>query len=99
MKYAFVRDHAAIFPVRRMCAVLDAHPSGYYAWRRSPHSARTLEDRRLMELIRQSWQDSDRLYGYRKVTHDLRDLGERCGRHRVARLMRENRLRSQTGYK
>ncbi len=99
MKYAFVRDHAAIFPVRRMCAVLDVHPSGYYAWRRSPHSARTLEDRRLMELIRQSWQDSNRLYGYRKVTHDLRDLGERCGRHRVARLMRENRLRSQTGCK
>lgn len=99
MKYAFVRDHAAVFPVRRLCAVLDIHPSGYYAWRRSPHSARAIEDKRLVELIRQSWQDSEHIYGYRKVTHDLRDLGESCGRHRVARLMRENHLRSQTGYK
>lgn len=99
MKYAFVRDHTTVFPVRRMCAVLGIHPSGYYAWRRSPHSARALEDRRLVGLISQSWHDSGQVYGYRKVTHDLRDLGERCGRHRVARLMRENHLRSQTGYK
>lgn len=98
MKYAFVRDHTTVFPVRRMCAVLGIHPSGYYAWRRSPHSARALEDRRLVGLISQSWHDSGQVYGYRKVTHDLRDLGERCGRHRVARLMRENHLRSQTGY-
>lgn len=39
------------------------------------------------------------MYGYRKVTHDLRDWGETCGRHRVARLMRQNLMRSQTGYK
>jgi len=78
--------------------MLGIHPSGYYAWRRSPYSTRALEDRRLVGLIRQSWQDSGHVYGYRKVTHDLRDLGEHCGRHRVARLMRENRLRSQTGY-
>lgn len=99
MKYAFVRDHTVVFSVRRMCAMLDVHPSGYYAWRRSPQSARAIEDRRLAALIRQSWQDSGRIYGSRKVTHDLRDLGEHCGKHRVARLMRENRLRSQTGYK
>ncbi|MGS1118400.1 IS3 family transposase [Castellaniella sp. UC4442_H9] len=99
VKYAFVCDHTTVFPVRRMCSVLGIHPSGYYAWRRSPHSARALEDRRLVGLIRQSWHDSGQVYGYRKVTHDLRDLGERCGKHRVARLMRENHLRSQTGYK
>lgn len=99
MRYAFIQDHATVFPVRRMCSLLDVHPSGYYAWRSSPHSPRALEDRRLVGLIRQSWADSEYVYGYRKVTHDLRDLGERCGKHRVARLMRENHLRSQTGYK
>ena len=99
MKYAFVRDHTMVFPVRRMCSVLGIHSSGYYAWRRCPDSTRALEDRRLVALIRHSWQDSGHVYGYRKVTHDLRDLGERCGKHRVARLMRENQLRSQTGYK
>lgn len=29
----------------------------------------------------------------------MRDLGERCGKHRVARLLRLEGLRSQTGYR
>ncbi|MEE9705956.1 IS3 family transposase [Aeromonas veronii] len=29
---------------------------------------------------------------------DLRDAGEACGKHRVAKLMRREGLRSQTGY-
>jgi putative transposase len=99
MKYAFIRDHAEQYPVRRLCSVLKVHPSGYYAWRRNPESRRAREDGRLLRLIRQSWEDSGRIYGYRKVTHDLRDIGEHCGRHRVARLMRQNRIRSQTGYR
>ncbi len=39
------------------------------------------------------------MYGYRKVTDDLRDLGETCGKHRVYRLMRQGKLRSQTSYR
>jgi putative transposase len=38
-------------------------------------------------------------YGYRKVSDDLRDLGERCGINRVHRFMRSSGLRSQTGYR
>ena len=34
----------------------------------------------------------------RKLTLDMRDLGERCGKHRVARLLKGEGLRSQTGY-
>ena len=37
--------------------------------------------------------------GYRKLTLDMRDLGERCGKHRVARLLRREGIRSQTGYR
>ena len=39
------------------------------------------------------------MYGYRKLTLDMRDLGEGCGKHRVARLLKVDGLRSQTGYK
>jgi len=38
------------------------------------------------------------VYGYRKITHDLRDLGERCGKHRVYRLMRQEGRSAQVGY-
>jgi putative transposase len=38
------------------------------------------------------------VYGYRKVSDDLRELGEQCGINRVHRLMRLAGIRSQTGY-
>lgn len=88
VRYVFVRDHAHEFRVRTMCRVLRVNRSGYYAWRRSPLSKRAIADRRLVGSIKQMWLESGSVYGYRKITDDLRDLGERCGKHRVARLMR-----------
>ena len=79
--------------------MMAVHPSGYYAWRTAPVSARTQEDGRLLGLIKQSWLESGGVYGYRKVKDDLRDLEESCGKHRVARLMRQEGMRSQTGYR
>jgi putative transposase len=98
VKYAFIDRHAVEHPVRRLCAVMAVHPSGYYAWKQQPESARSRQDRLLTPLIRQCWEESGRVYGYRKIRDDLRDLGERCGKHRVARLMRHAGLRSHTGY-
>ena len=78
--------------------MMAVHPSGYYGWRTRPVSPRTREDARLSGLIKQSWLESGGVYGYRKVHRDLRELGEHSGRNRVARLMRREELRSQTGY-
>jgi len=75
------------------------HPSGYYAWKAEPASARDREDQRLLGLIKHAWLESGGVYGYRKITHDLRDLGEPCGKHRVYRLMRQEGLRAQVGYR
>lgn len=38
------------------------------------------------------------MYVHRKVTTDLRELGETCSRHRVARLMKSEGLRAMVGY-
>jgi putative transposase len=75
------------------------HPSGYYSWKAEPTSARDREDQRLLGLIKHAWLESGGVYGYRKITHDLRDLGEPCGKHRVYRLMRLEGLRAQVGYR
>ena len=99
MRYAFIHEYVPQYPVRRLCKVLMVHPSGFYAWRQQPESARTRDDRRLLGHIKQSWLESGSVYGYRKVSDDLRDLGETCGKHRVYRLMRQEKLRSQTGYR
>ena len=99
MRYAFIKDHERAHAVRCLCKVLDVHPSGYYAWRSAPDSARAIDDRRLLGRIKQSWLESGSVYGYRKVADDLRELGERCGKHRVARLMKAEGLRAQRGYR
>ncbi len=79
--------------------MMDVHPSGYYAGCRNAMSDRARDDRRLLGLIKHAWLESGGVYGYRKIPQDLRELGEVCGKHRVARLMREEGLRSQTGYR
>lgn len=93
-----MRDHVREFRLTTMCRVLKVHRSGYYAWRRSPLSARAKSDQRLLGLIKQQWLESGGVYGHRKVTKDLRDLGEGCSRHRVRRLMKAEGLRAQVGY-
>lgn len=87
------------FRVSAMCQALRVHRSGYYAWLHRPHSRRAREDERLLGLIRQSWEESDQTYGSVRVHRDLREMGERCGVNRVARLMRNEGLRGRRGYK
>ena len=81
-----------------MCRVLRLHPSGYYAWKAQPQSPRALDDQRLLGLLKQAWLESGGVYGYRKLTLDMRDMGEQCSRHRVARLLRCEGLKAQRGY-
>ena len=84
--------------MRRMCKVMQVHPSGYYAWKAEPQSSRAKDDQRLTGLLKQAWLESGGVYGYSKLTLDMRDLGERCGKHRVASLLKLEGLRSQTGF-
>jgi putative transposase len=62
-------------------------------------SNRAIEDRRLLGLIRASYTASGGVYGSLRVFADLREAGERCGKHRVARIMRENKIKAIHGYK
>ncbi|MAE91013.1 MAG: hypothetical protein CMI67_15745 [Pelagibaca sp.] len=71
-----------------ICEALAIQRSGFYAWMDQPKSKRRLEDERLMELIKHSWLESGCVYGYRKVTNDLKDLGEACSKHPVAKSMK-----------
>lgn len=71
-----------------MCRVLVVSRAGFYEWHSRPPSRRSLEDARLMPLVRTSFAQSDSTYGAVRVARDLRDWGERCGKRRTGRLMR-----------
>ena len=76
------------FPVRLMCRCLNVSASGYYDWRERPLSARARDNQRLAQHIAALHAESDGVLGSPRIWKDLRYRGERCGRHRVARLMR-----------
>ena len=99
MKYAFVAQHRHCFAVRTMCRLLRIHPSGFYAWLKQPFSKRSREDKRQTELLKAAWLASGKVYGYRKLHHDLRDQGEDCSPNRVARLANLAGIKAQLGYK
>jgi putative transposase len=92
-----MRDHQQRFCMRSMCRVLGVHPSGYYAWGQAPLSARARDDWRLSSLVKRYWLERGGVYGYRKGHDDLCAQGETCGKHRVARLMRQAGLKAQVG--
>lgn len=54
---------------------------------------------RLLELIKDSYVASGKIYGSPRVFIDLRELGEKCGKHRVAKIMREHKIKAVRGYK
>ncbi len=72
----------------RMCAALDVSPSGYYAWRARPPSAREMANRELTERIEAEFRKSGETYGSPRIYQVLRKLGLMCSQNRVARLMR-----------
>ena len=98
-KYEFIKAHRKLFPTEVMCRELGVAPSGYYQWLKCPQSARAVEDARLLRLIRASFKASQGVYGAPRVFLDLREAGETCSKHRVARLMRADGLRALHGYR
>ncbi len=95
MKCGAIERHRGQHPLVMMCRLLAVKRSTYYAWRRRPASRRAQEDRRLVMEIELSHKASDRTYGSPRVHQDLQAQGIRCGRKRVARLMREHGIRAK----
>ena len=79
-----------------MCRLYDVTRAGYYAWRRRGESARSREDRRLLEKIEAIYRAGRGFYGSPRVFEALKADGERIGEKRVARLMREQGIRARS---
>jgi putative transposase len=77
-----------MFHVATMCRVLGVSPSGYYAWRNRPASARARADAALSARLRALHARSRGTYGAPRLQAELAAQGARVSRKRVARLMR-----------
>lgn len=99
MIYTFMAAHEKEFSVKRMCQVLGVKRSGYYAWKRRPMSQRAKENEVLLEQIRKAFKICRKVYGSPRIWHYLLGKGYSCGRHRVARLMKQADLVAKRAYK
>jgi len=79
-----------------LCDTLAVSRSGYHAWKSRQPSLRAQANAALLPLIEEAFNKSRQTYGSPRICHSLQQRGHRCGRNRVARLMRGKGLRSQT---
>jgi putative transposase len=78
-------------PITVLCRTLEVSASGYYDWcrRQRQPAPRVAEDLRLQEQIRRIHRESWQTYGSPRIQASLRALGQKHGRNRLGRLMRE----------
>jgi putative transposase len=94
MRFRFIEDRRADYPVSVMCKVFDVSRAGYYIWRSRPESARSAENRELLEDIQQVHSDNHGRYGSPRVHVELKARGRGVSRGRVERLMRHHGIRA-----
>src|SRR5258707_9574899 len=92
MKYAFMAGQASTFAASAMCHAGDVSGSGYYAWRRRAPSPRAQAEAALTAHIQTTFVAGRGVYGSPRIPAARRRHGIRCGRKRVARLMRAQGL-------
>jgi putative transposase len=91
--FKLIEAEKANYPISLLCKVFGVSRSGYYGWKKRSPSKRSRENAELTERIREIHERSRGTYGYPRVHAELRALGVRCSRKRVARLMRKAGLR------
>ena len=95
MKYRFMRVHRTEHAIARMCRVLGASRSGYYAWYKRPVSEHAVQHTRWLDRIRTAHQRSHQRYGSPKIHATLQGAGELVSARTIARLMQRHRIASK----
>src|SRR5258706_12824677 len=95
MRFRFIEDRRADYPVTIMCDVLAVSPAGYYAWRSPPEtwrsrpeSRRSTANRQLVNDIKRVHRDTSARYGSPRIHAELRAQGRGASRRRIESLMR-----------
>jgi len=94
MRFRFIEDRRADYPVTILCDVLGVSPAGYYAWRSRPESRRSAANRHLIDDIKRVHRDTHGRYGSPRIHVELKAQGRGVSRGRIERLMRHHGIRA-----
>ena len=78
-----------------MADALAVSKSGFFSHQRKEERPRAQQDKQLSNAIEPIFVASRRTYGSPRIMHALRRSGWRCGKNRIARLMRSRGLRAR----
>mgnify|MGYP001192957965 CR=1 FL=1 len=87
--------HANVYPVEKMCKILNVSSSGYYYWCNHPIPKRVIRNTSLLSEIKKVYHGSKEIYGAPRITQELNMAGISTSQKTVARLMRENNIKSK----
>jgi putative transposase len=94
MRFCLIEDQRDIWPVRVICDALSVSPSGFYAWRSRPESARKIANRELLVDIRRVHADHRGRYGAPRIHAELRAEGQIVSRKRIERVTHRHGIRA-----
>jgi transposase InsO family protein len=83
------------YSIAELCGTLNVTRSGYHAWAGRKPGVRAQANAALLPLITQAHRESRQTYGSPRILNWLHQRGQRCGRTRIARLMRAAGLSSR----
>ncbi len=91
MRYGLVKQvREKKMPIRLSCRALGVSSSGYYVWVKGMRRReRAKKDEALIIRIEQIHRESLSTYGEPRIRASLRAEGIRCGKNRIARIMRQ----------
>ena len=99
MKYTFIKNHESLFPIEKMCKVLEVGSSSYYKWKSTIISNNALRKNEIKQQITSVYFASKQRYGSPRITFELNAMGYKISRITVAKYMKELGLRSKLSKK
>jgi len=97
VRFGWIEGRRSHYPLSVLCEMLGVTRAGYYAWarrREKPPGSRASRRAELAEQIRSAHEESGRTYGSPRVYHELRARGVEACENTVAKVMRQEGIRS-----
>lgn len=95
MIYTFIKNNEKIFPIEKMCQVLQVGRRSYYDWKSQSVSDRKQRVIAIKEKITSIYFESKQRYGSPRIAAELNYLGNKTSRITVAKYMNQLGLRSR----
>jgi len=80
MIYSFIKNNEQLFPIEKMCKVLQISSGSYYRWKKQEITSRLQRKNAIQEQITSIYFESKQRYGSPRITLELQSLGYKISR-------------------